>query len=239
MRATDIINKVEVGEKNRKIAGVSFKLNYQGKVLPVRLENCVGRGAIYSCLAAFSVGQYFGLNLIEIIERLKDFESCPGRMTLLKGKRNSVIVDDSYNSAPDSLNSALELVGNFKAERKIVVLGDMLELGDREEKAHRNIGKVVKENKIDLFITVGDRMKLAKEEFDKSNSGKSINFNNPVIAGEFVEDSLQAGDLILVKGSQGMRMEKVTEKILDNFEDGNKKLVRQDKIWKKIPYKKP
>jgi UDP-N-acetylmuramoyl-tripeptide--D-alanyl-D-alanine ligase len=240
MLATDVVVKLEVDENFQKIDGIIFKLNYQGKVLPVRLENHISKGVIYASLAAFSVGEYFGLNLIEMIEILRDFKPCAGRMNILKGKNNSVIIDDSYNSAPDSVKIALENLSKIKAQRKIVVLGDMLELGDKEEKTHRNVGKLLKDNKIDLFIAVGDRMKWTKEEFDKIKSDQeTVYFNSPIEAGDFIENLMKAGDLILIKGSQGMRMEKVIEKILSDSEDRKSCLVRQEKKWQETPYKKP
>jgi UDP-N-acetylmuramoyl-tripeptide--D-alanyl-D-alanine ligase len=161
-------------------------------------------------------------------------------MNLLKGKKDSMIIDDSYNSAPDSVGIALMNLSEIRAERKIVVLGDMLELGSKEERAHRNIGKLLRDSGIDLFVAVGDRMKLAKEELNKIKSNQeTAYFDNPIEAGDFVENLLKPGDLVLVKGSQGMRMEKVVEKILSESENKNNLLVRQEEKWRKTVYQKP
>jgi UDP-N-acetylmuramoyl-tripeptide--D-alanyl-D-alanine ligase len=240
MKATDISYNIAISEETKEIKGINFKLNYQGKVLPVRLKNHISRGAIYSSLAAFSVGEYFGLNLIQMIEILRDLDPCLGRMNLLKGKKDSMIIDDSYNSAPDSVGIALMNLSEIRAERKIVVLGDMLELGSKEERAHRNIGKLLRDSGIDLFVAVGDRMKLAKEELNKIKSNQeTAYFDNPIEAGDFVENLLKPGDLVLVKGSQGMRMEKVVEKILSESENKNNLLVRQEEKWRETVYRKP
>ena len=213
MKATDVVNKVKVEEEIQKIDGVSFKLNYQGKVLPVRLENCVGNGVIYSCLAAFSVGQYFGLNLIEMIEALKGFKPCSSRMTLLRGKNGSVIIDDSYNSAPASLAMALGLVKEIKAQRKIIVLGDMLELGEEEGKSHRKAGRLVADLKPDYFIAIGKRMEEAAQSYQKKTSSEdSIKvFKNSEEAKPLIKNLVRAGDLILIKGSRGMKMDEIVE----------------------------
>jgi len=215
MRATDIVSKIEAGVNVRKIRGTNFKLNYQGKVLPVRLDCCVGRGIVYSVLAALAVGRYFDLNVIEMIESLKDFQPCSGRMTLVKGIKKSIVIDDTYNSAPASLKLALDLVEKVKALRKIIVLGDMLELGDDEARSHRNAGKRVVEIQPDYFIAVGERMKEAVDFYEKNspNNENAMFFKNSLDARDVVREMVQPGDLVLVKGSRGMKMEKIVETI--------------------------
>ncbi|MCK5080632.1 MAG: UDP-N-acetylmuramoyl-tripeptide--D-alanyl-D-alanine ligase [Candidatus Moranbacteria bacterium] len=215
MRATDIVSKIEVSQKNQKIEGVNFKLNYQGKVLPVRLKCCAGKGIVYSALAALAVGRYFDLNLIKMIESLKNFKPCSGRMTLLKGINNSVVIDDSYNSAPASLELALDLVKETKAFRKILVLGDMLELGEDEIKSHGAVGKKVAQLKPDYFVIVGERMKEAAQVYSE-NLKKPENlmvFKDSAEAKELVRDLIQPGDLVLVKGSRGIEMDEIVDAI--------------------------
>ncbi len=211
MRATDIINKIEVNETIQKINGVNFKLNYLGKVLPVRLEKSIGKGSVYSILAALSVGVYFDLNLIEMIENLKSFVSCSGRMRVLRGINGSVIIDDSYNSAPASLDLALNLVDEIKARRKIIILGDMLELGEEEIRSHQKIGRKVREIHPNYFIAIGKRMELAVDNYLKENYNKEnlMVFDNSEEAKELLRDLVGLGDLVLVKGSRGMKMEKI------------------------------
>ena len=107
MRASDFSFNYEQatnhrGEPTKKLSGITFKLSYKGKIIPVRLNYCLGRPQIYAALAAFTVGVYFELNLIEIVDALREFRPAPGRMNLIEGIKNSVIIDDSYNSAPDS-----------------------------------------------------------------------------------------------------------------------------------------
>lgn len=215
MKATDIIFKVEVNEKTQKIDGINFKLNYQGKVLPVRLKCCVGKGNVYSILAALSVGRYFDLNLIEMIESLKDFEPCSGRMTLFKGINNSIIIDDSYNSAPASLNLALDLVAEIEAIRKIVILGDMLELGEEETRSHQAVGKKVAQLEVDYFVAIGSRMEMAVQSYLKNSKNQEnvMVFENSEEAKNLIKELIQPGDLVLVKGSRGIKMDEIVKKI--------------------------
>jgi len=216
MKATDIVNKIEINSEFQKNDGIIFKLNYQGKVLPVRLKNCAGKGVIYSVLAAFSVGIYFQLNLIEMIEALKDFIPCSRRLNLIKGKNNSLIIDDSYNSSPASLDLALDLVKNIKAQRKIVILGDMLELGEEEKSSHKQLGSKVADLKPDYFIAIGKRMEKAIQSYsNKNKKDKEImTFENSQEAKGIIEKLIQPGDLILVKGSLGMKMDKITNHLM-------------------------
>lgn len=213
MRATDIVSKIEISENTQRIDGINFKLNYQGKVLPVRLKNSVGKGNVYSVLAALSVGIYFDLNLIEMIESLENFKSCSGRMTVIKGVNRSVIIDDAYNSAPSSLNLVLDLVEEIKAVRKIVILGDMLELGDEEKKKHEAVGKKVAKLKPDYFIVVGRRMEDAMQSYLKNSKNQEnvLVFENSSEAKDLIKGLIKPGDLVLIKGSHGMAMNKIVE----------------------------
>ena len=238
MRATDILFGYEIftdsnGKKRKIVKGVSFKLNYQGKIIPVRLNHCIGEGQIYSALATFAISSYFDLNLIEIAEFLKNQLPVPGRMSLINGIKNTSIIDDTYNSAPNSALSAISIMKKIESSRKIVVFGDMLELGDEEEQSHRELGKVLAKSNVDFFVAVGRRMKWAVEEFVNSNGNDEnvVNFDNPMDAGIFTQNLLKEGDLILIKGSQGMRMEKVVAEIMANPLEKEKFLVRQEKKW--------
>lgn len=245
IRATDILfgyQKVvdSKGMERQILRGTSFKLNYKGKIIPIRMENCIGEPSVYSALAAFATGEYFNLNLIEIAEVVKNFKPCPGRLNLIKGIKRSMIIDDTYNSSPESAKKALELMDNITALRKIVVLGDMLELGPEEEKGHRDVGKKVAKIEVDCFVAVGERMKYASEEFSKlGGAERVIEFSSPEKAKMFVQELIKEGDLILVKGSQGMRMEKVVEEVVTNPEKKKEFLVRQEEKWQKTPFQSP
>ncbi|MBI5765871.1 hypothetical protein HZA71_01435, partial [Candidatus Falkowbacteria bacterium] len=162
------------------------------------------------------------------------FAAPRGRMNLIPGLKNTMIIDDTYNAGPDSMKAALNALEKIKvATKKIAVLGDMLELGSFTDEAHEIIGKAVRENKIDILITVGERAKrialMAGQQ--GMDNDKIFSFDNSIEAGEFVQDRMAAGDFILVKGSQGMRMERVVKEIMAEPLKAKDLLVRQDKIW--------
>lgn len=233
IRATD----VAFAYADEGIRGLSFKLNYHGTSLPVRLNNILARHLVYPALAAAAVGSWFGLNLVEIAAALENF--CPpyGRMNLIAGLKDTEIIDDTYNASPKSAVAALETLGEIKAKRKIAVLGDMLELGEETEPGHRQVARKFLEIKGDIFFAVGQRMQFAADELAKNNFKNIHSFSDPLEAGRKLQEIMQAGDLILVKGSQGMRMEKIVEEVMAAPLKAGELLCRQNAEWKKIPFR--
>jgi UDP-N-acetylmuramoyl-tripeptide--D-alanyl-D-alanine ligase len=236
--------------------GVIFRVDEGSKSFPVVIEGVFGRNHVYASLAALALTSALNFNMLDAVNALKNFDVPPGRMRLLKGINNSLIIDDTYNSSPFACESALKTLKDIKstdrpacAGRKIAVLGDMLELGKHTLEAHKNIGKIAKENlnDNDVLIVVGLRAKAIKEgAIEAGMNGESIlEFINSNDAGIFMKTFVQkgppapdhmggrAGDIVLVKGSQGMRMERIVGAILLDQENKNKLLVRQDAEWLK------
>ena len=234
MRADEpIFNYDDAGE----ISGISFKLNYQGTTLPVRLSNILARHQIYAVLASICVGMEMGMNLVAATRAVQDIIPPRGRMNLIPGIRGSWIIDDTYNASPKSTMAALETLGEISAKRRIVVLGDMLELGRDTEAGHEKVADKFLDVRGDIFFAVGTRMQFAvkrlmERHFNESNI---YCFRNSLEAGKKLEEIVQEGDLVLVKGSQGVRMEKVVEEVMANPEKSPELLCRQDKKWKAIP----
>lgn len=227
---------LDLTASNYKITreGITFKIDYNGNIVPVRLRNAFGRHYVYTILASVAAGVSQGLNLIKISEILSDIRPLHGRLNLIDGVKNSLIFDDTYNSSPLALKTAVETLVEFPAKRKVAVLGDMLELGKYTVDAHKEAGKMIYEKKIDLLFTVGPRSKFIVEEAKARgfNPENIFEFSDASEAGEVVKEKIQEGDLILVKGSQSMRMEMVVEKIMAKPELKEQLLVRQEKEWK-------
>ncbi|MDQ1283675.1 MAG: hypothetical protein QG620_23 [Patescibacteria group bacterium] len=242
IRATDVLynySSENETESAGELKGLSFKLNYKGTSIPVRLNNVLARHNIYAALAAISVGIGFGLNLVEIGAALANFSMPCGRMNLIPGIKGSQIIDDTYNSSPVSASAALEVLGNIKTGRKIAVLGDMLELGKNTETGHRSVAKKFLEIRGDIFFAVGKRMRFALSELEKNNfsSDGVFAFSDPEKAGRKLQRIIKEGDVVLVKGSQGMRMEKIVEEIMAEPEKSGNYLCRQSPAWKEKPWK--
>jgi len=217
--------------------GLVFRVDVEGNSLPVVIEGLFGRNHAYASLAALALSYDLKLNMIEAVEKLKNYDFPPGRMCLLQGIEDTLLIDDTYNSSPSACEAALKTLGIIKSKtehRKIAVLGDMLELGKHTEEAHKNIGRMVKEN-ADFLIVVGLRAKNIKEgALGAGMDEKNIfEFSNSREAGEFLKTFIKKNDLVLIKGSQGMRMERTVEAILLDKENKDKLLVRQSSEWLK------
>lgn len=196
--------------------GISFKAEHKGSFVPVRLDKVYGKQSIYAAGVACAVGIVLGLNLVEISESLAEYRNPPGRLNLLDGIKHSYILDDSYNSAPLSAEAALDTLKNLKAKRKIAILGNMMELGEYTEYAHRTIGKYAA-SFCDMIITVGDKARFIADEAAKNGFTQNENLFSLDTADQLVDKIaalVKDHDLILVKGSRTMRLEIVTEKIL-------------------------
>lgn len=217
--------------------GIVFRVDEEGSSLPVVIEGVFGRNHVYAALAALALAHGLKLNMLLSINALKNYEVPSGRMRLLEGIKNTLIIDDTYNSSPFACESALKTIGSINKEsksknRKIAVLGDMLELGKYTEEAHKNIGTIAKEN-VEVLVVVGARAKGIKAgALEAGMSEENIfEFMTSVEAGEFIKTLIKKGDIVLIKGSQGMRMERTVEAILLDQENKKKLLVRQDEEW--------
>ncbi|MEK7599369.1 MAG: UDP-N-acetylmuramoyl-tripeptide--D-alanyl-D-alanine ligase [Patescibacteria group bacterium] len=220
-------------EENRFFPeGVSFKVDHGGSSIPIRLFNVFGRQAVYAALAAVAIGIIYKMNLVEIAEALARFSAPPGRLKLIEGEKETWILDDTYNASPQAMHAALDLLRDLPAKRKIAVLGDMLELGQFTIQAHRKVGGQAR-GIADIVITVGPRSKFIADELIQSGfeSGRLYSVSDSIAAGKELEKIIKPGDLILVKGSQAMRMERVVEEIMARPEEKEKLLVRQEPEW--------
>lgn len=235
IRAQEVISSFD---KNNILQGTSFKLSYRGSSVPVFLPGILGNNAVYFSLAGAAVGIIQGMNLIDISQALRNYKSPRGRMNLMAGIKNTLIIDDTYNSSPAAAVAALGILKEIPAaddKRKIAVLGDMLELGGYSEEGHQDVGKYLAKMKIDKLITVGeysrDIDRGAKEA--GMNEDAIFHFADVSSAGRFLQEIMEEGDLVLIKGSQGMRMEKIVKEVMAEPEKASELLVRQDVGWQK------
>ncbi len=189
-----------------------FKIQYNGNFLPVRLNGFFGLGGVYSASVALVVASIFKINLVEASGALEKLVPESQRMNIIRGWRNSIIIDDSYNASLASSEFAIRGVGGVSAKRKVLFFGDMLELGKLSETAHRKVGKLAAKN-FDVLCLVGKDVKFIKEEALALNfSEDSIKiFPNSELALKGAQDLIKDNDLVLIKGSRGMKMEKIVQ----------------------------
>ncbi len=215
--------------------GIVFKIDYLGNIIPVRIGSVVGKQNVYSALAAFATGVSFNINFVSMLDSISRYERPVGRLKLIEGLNSSVVLDDTYNSSPAALELAIDSANEIKTSgRRVAVLGDMLELGQHTIESHYLIGKKIPSS-FDFLITVGQRAKsfLDGAKTAGMQDDKIISFNDSVSAGDYLRGFINSGDLVLVKGSQGVRMERIIERIMQKPEDRSKLLARQEEEWLK------
>lgn len=214
-------------------AGISMKLTYGGSFVPVRIDGALGEAQAITSAIASAVGLVFGMNLVSIAEILSKYEAPSGRLRCIQGIRESMIIDDTYNAAPKAMENAIDTLASLPARRRVAVLGDMLELGKYTLEAHEEIGKRIKKKGVDVLITVGLRGKLIAEAAQNVGMNQKSIFVTDTIdeAVRILEEKIQKGDLLLIKGSQGVRMERIVKRIMAEPEHANERLARQNSEW--------
>ncbi len=233
VEAGDILVRSEVINKADLPTGITFEIRTGGGRADVSVNGVVGAQTPLSAAAAAAVGIEMGLSLGEVADNLKGLETPTGRMRIIRGVKDTTIIDDTYNSSPSAVEAALEALNAITVSgRKIAVLGDMLELGRFSIDEHKRIGAEVAKI-ADILVTIGVRARgMAEGALQSRRAGKKIfQYEDPRAAGREIEQMLKAGDIILVKGSQGARTEKFVEEIMAEPERKGELLVRQSKEW--------
>jgi UDP-N-acetylmuramoyl-tripeptide--D-alanyl-D-alanine ligase len=191
--------------------GTQFRLAAQGQEIPTRLS-VPGRHNVSNALAAVSAGLALGLPLRYMAQRLKSFRSLSPMRMEIKNVRGILFLNDAYNASPTSMEAALSTFKDLKGpKRKIAVLGDMLELGEHTQESHERIVRKALELKCHSLLLVGKAMGAAAEETRDKDLEKIQLFDQVQDARTFLKGIARKGDAVLLKGSRGMRLEKVLE----------------------------
>lgn len=163
---------------------------------------------IYNALFAYAVGKKLGISDDKIVKSLESFKLSPHRLELIEHK-NYRIIDDTYNASLDSVNNALSMLSKVKG-RKVFIFGDILELDEFAKEIHKEIGNSVINNKIDVLITVGEN---SKETFSVvyDNNIEAYHFDSNSDMLKEIDDIIDHGDTVLVKGSHGMNLIEIVE----------------------------
>ncbi|HEV8377119.1 MAG TPA: UDP-N-acetylmuramoyl-tripeptide--D-alanyl-D-alanine ligase [Candidatus Polarisedimenticolia bacterium] len=184
--------------------------------LPTMLEVEIpfpGRHHVANALAAAAATHAAGAGTEAIRSGLARTRPLPMRGALLRFPGGVRVLDETYNSNPKAMEKTLESLSRLQAQRRIVASGDMLELGDAAPAAHRALGEQVARSSIALFVTVGPLSKHAAESARSSGMESVRHFEDSSSAATFLAGALQPGDLVLVKGSRGMALERIVEAI--------------------------
>jgi len=198
--------------------GTSFALKTPNGTSHVRFP-LNGQHNILNALAAAAVGHSFGMSPDQIAKSLETVQPPPQRGEVLHFKDGFTVINDSYNSNPTALLSmAATLVEGAGSSRKIVVAGEMLELGENEKAIHRETGEKLGRSGIDKLIGVRGLATELVEGAKHSGVSYAVFAVDSDSAGDLLVQEIRPGDVVLIKGSRGVRTEKVLEKLLQKFD---------------------
>ncbi len=230
------VSNDEIVYKDKKPVGMQFSLQHLDQTVLMKLYGSLGVQHAYNYAAATAVASQFEISLEDAAIALETHIPPASRMRIIEGKNDTIILDDTYNSSPVACEQALETVRETKVNgRKIVVLGDMLELGRYSVQEHEHIGELVPSS-ADILITLGLRARsIAQAALEHGMSEKVIlQYDDIDRAGHELLEMLKPHDLILIKASQGMRAERLVQRLMKHPEQAGDLLCRQSREWKRI-----
>ncbi len=214
--------------------GMHFRANHAGSSIPVTVHGALGNPRVSAALAALAVAERVGIDIVSAASSLAEWSPPPGRVRLIPGLKGSVIIDDSYNSSPAAALAALDTLVSVKAKRRIAVLGDMLELGRFAKDAHVQLGERAAAC-ADKLITIGIRTRAtAAAALDAKLPDEDIlqyDQHEVARAADELQKDLREGDVVLVKGSQSMHLERFVHEIMAEPQKASELLVRMEKEW--------
>lgn len=236
VRATAVRVRYAEMDGYQKPIGMRFTVEYEGAKVPMFIPGVLGHGHVKAALAGCSVGIALGMNLIDIGRGVSKSHMRGGRMRLLNGIKKSTLIDDTYNASPLATIFALDALRECtvaQGAKRIAVLGDMLELGGISEQLHKDIGTRIQAFNVDVLVTIGSQAKyIAQEAISCGFNEKNVyTFATSAEAIERVVSLVGERDLILLKGSQGARVEKITKALLEKQAQDAKLLCRQSESW--------
>ena len=231
--------KVFYDEKDFNNSGLDVNIkimNYSNYV--IRLRGVFGEPHAYAVAAALAFCESMDHESKSAVLKLaQDYRCMPGRSCLVEGIKNTVLLDDSYNAQPQAMVAAIKDLHNFpviEGGRRIAVLGDMLELGDLAVHEHEKIGELIADYNIDFLVCCGKLARTIAHSAELKGMSKDniFIFDSSSEAGYFLQQEIiKKGDAVLIKGSQGLRMEKVTKELMADPLRAEELLVRHTKDW--------
>jgi len=202
LRAKDIVQE--------GLTGIRFVMSFMGKEMPLRI-NGIGLHNVMNALSAAGIAYSLGCGPDEIRAGLEGFKPGKMRLEVLRSPAGFGIINDTYNANPDSIRSAVnELVALKGSGRSIAVIGDMLELGEASGPEHRALGEYISGAGVDVVVAYGN---FGGDVIE--GAGKGVHAKTHGEAARAVAEAAREGDMVLVKGSRGMRMEEVTKLLME------------------------
>jgi len=201
--AKDIVNK--------GLGGVEFVASAKGREYKAYVSQ-PGVHNVYNVLAAICCAIVFDADIEKALQGVAHCEYTSGRLEILKSN-GAEIIRDCYNASPDSIRAALAILPHSTQQRRVAILGDILEMGDFARDAHFELGNAIVENKVDALITAGENARYIAEGAKELGLKEAYSFDTTEEAAQFAKDFIRSGDCILVKASHGMHFEKIIDSI--------------------------
>ncbi len=208
-------DNIEIEYVDRKPAGMKAEIHFDNEHYKLALPGVVGKSYVLAALGGITTAISMGVSLKDAVAALSSLEPTPGRMRILKGERGTTLIDDSYNASPIAVEEALKALGRIHAKRRVAVLGDMLELGTYSAASHEMIGELVPGN-ADVLVTVGPRARAMGLAAIVTGMQQNTvySFEKSTEAAAFLMKEIQSEDVILIKGSQSVRTEKIVRELM-------------------------
>ncbi len=207
VRARDVVD--------RGIEGTSARVSARSGVVDLSTP-LVGKANLANILAATAVAEEFGVPLAEISAKASRLRPAAHRGEIVRLANGITVVDDSYNANPTATRKALEVLASGSASRRIAVIGEMLELGERSAELHAGVGRAAAKGGVDLLLAVGGApaKAMADAAIQSGMAAASVRyFATSDEAAAAVVALVKAGDLVLVKGSRGVKTDLVVERL--------------------------
>jgi UDP-N-acetylmuramoyl-tripeptide--D-alanyl-D-alanine ligase len=201
------INSVKINEN-----GIEFKTKIYNTEKIVKI-NEVGQHNIYNAIAAIKVAEINDVKTDDILKGILDYTNPSSRFVKIVLNNNIQIIDDTYNASIDSMKAGIKAIGIIKAKRKIVVLGDMLELGDYSNSLHLEVGKLFKDVNIDVIFTLGEKSKIISKEAKKYIKDVYEFDKREELISELCS-IIKEDDIIYFKASNAMKFKEVIEEVV-------------------------
>ncbi len=204
---------VNIVEKDGKTA---FDIEYFKKSQHIEIPT-IGIHNVYNALAAFAVGYFLDIDPQKAADALSEYVPAGMRQRIVKVGEMTVI-EDCYNASPDSMRVALTTLRDTQGNKKIAVLADMLELGSYAEEAHRLVGEMVADNNIDCLLAYGKDAKYYYDSARQKGCKNAFLFDDKAELSEKLLEIAHSGDVVIFKGSRGMRLEDVMNNVYKEWE---------------------
>lgn len=219
IKTIGINNDSDVRAKDIKLFEThsEFKIIYDGNAYDA-ICNVPGEVFVINSLIAFMVGILANISPEKILKGISNFELTKKRMDIVKLKNNITLIDDAYNANADSMKSSLNVLKNMSSDKKIAVLGSMLELGTFSKELHEEVGETLYNNGIDVLITVGEDAKYIANKAKVLGKHDNIySYDNNTDACKKIDELIERDTVILLKASNGLHFVEIADYLKKNY----------------------